>query len=257
MTDTESTNAELPVEIPPRTVEEQELVDELLHGPSLSKPPKFSSPAPGAIAPAESVKDHDLWVARLRATFGGFSNTAATELLGSLVNLETAAGGTDLVAKADKMAALVHGIGPRDPLEAMLATQMVAVHAALMACHQRAALRDQSYERTEINLRHATKLGNLFVSQMQALDKHRNRGQQSVKVEHIHINGGQNVIASQIARREGDTENGRQQPYALSPEALAHAPDAPVWCPDSEGGAMPGTGSQRKDPMPNARRRQG
>src|ERR1022692_393068 len=51
----------------------------------------------------------------------------------------------------DYVAAALHGIGPKDSLEGMLAVQMVAAHTMAMECLKRAALPDQMDFGVEVN----------------------------------------------------------------------------------------------------------
>ncbi len=60
MSDPDSPPDKMPVEIPPRTVEEQALIDHVLKRPRLNRPVVFSSPGKGQIAPGENVKDVEL-----------------------------------------------------------------------------------------------------------------------------------------------------------------------------------------------------
>lgn len=91
----------------------------------------------------------------------------------------------------------MRSIKPTDSLERMLAVQMVSMHHAAMECLRRASLEDQTKEARESNLNQATKLTGLFTRQMEALDKHRGKGQQKVTVEHVHVeSGGQAVVGS-------------------------------------------------------------
>ncbi len=46
----------------------------------------------------------------------------------------------------------VHGTAPHDEIEAMLAVQMVATHAAVMECFRRAMARDQIFQARQGNL---------------------------------------------------------------------------------------------------------
>lgn len=89
----------------------------------------------------------------------------------------------------------VAGIQPQDTIEAMLATQMAGIHNATMEALKRAARPDQPSEFRQANLNQATKLSRTFTAQMEALNKHRGKGQQKVTVEHVHVHeGGQAIV---------------------------------------------------------------
>ena len=89
------------------------------------------------------------------------------------------------------------GISPQDESEGMLAAQMVACHNAAMECFRRAMIKDQTYEGRQQNLSFANKLTRTYALAMEALDKHRGKGQQKVTVEHVHVHqGGQAIVGN-------------------------------------------------------------
>ena len=65
------------------------------------------------------------------------------------------------------------GIKPRDTLEGMLATQLVACHNASMESHRRAMLREQTFEGRHENLNQANKLSRTYAVLLDALNRHR------------------------------------------------------------------------------------
>lgn len=88
-------------------------------------------------------------------------------------------------------------IGPRDAVEGMLATQMFATHNAVMECHRRAMIPDQSFEVQTVLRAQAAKLSKSYAALVQAFDKHRGRGKQTVRVEHVHVHeGGQAIVGN-------------------------------------------------------------
>ena len=101
------------------------------------------------------------------------------------------------VAKANGSLAMLHGINPRDALEGMLATQMVAVHNMTMEMSKRAMLDEQTVEGVNSGINRATKLMRTFTAQMEALQKYRTNGQQTIQVQHVQVNdGGQAIIGN-------------------------------------------------------------
>lgn len=106
---------------------------------------------------------------------------------------------------AQKRAALVAmaGIAPRDEVEGMLAAQMVACHAAAMECYRRANLPNQTHEGRQQNLNYAAKLSRNYALHMEALDKHRGKGQQTVRVEHVTVNAGGQAIVGHVEHSPG------------------------------------------------------
>jgi hypothetical protein len=98
--------------------------------------------------------------------------------------------------------ALVQGIKPTDDVERMLAAQMVATHTGAMECLRRAAVEGQTFAGRDLNLKHAAKFLTIYARQVEALDKHRGKGQQKVTVEHVQIESGAQAVVGNV--RTGD-----------------------------------------------------
>jgi hypothetical protein len=91
--------------------------------------------------------------------------------------------------------ALLQGIKPTNEIEGMLATQMVATHSAALECLRRAMISSQTFAGFEQSLKHAAKLMSIYARQIDALNKHRGKGQQKVTVEYVNVKaGGQAVV---------------------------------------------------------------
>ena len=106
---------------------------------------------------------------------------------------------------------------PKDALEGMLVAQMIAAHNAAMECVRRAQLPNQTFEGSEQNMKHAAKLMGVFTRQVEALDKHRNRGQQKITVEHVTVNAGGQAIVGNIGAAQ-------TPPQPADPLALSYDP---------------------------------
>lgn len=80
-------------------------------------------------------------------------------------------------ARQDRVCAAVTAlcdIAPRDAIEGMLATQMVAVHSAALDCLRRAADPVSGDRARDVDLRHAARLLNVFHRQTRIRDDRRN-----------------------------------------------------------------------------------
>ena len=98
-------------------------------------------------------------------------------------------------------------------LEGMMAAQLVAAHNAAMECYRRAMLGEQTFEGWRENLAQANKLSRTFATLLEALNRHRGKGQQKVTVEHVHIHsGGQAVVGVVEPRGGGIARNRRNNP---------------------------------------------
>ncbi len=102
--------------------------------------------------------------------------------------------------------AAIHGIGPRDTLEGLLAVQMVATHNAGMEMLRRAMVPDQTMEGCNAAVNRATKLLRTFTAQMEAFNRHRGKGQQKMMVEHVHVHRGGQAIVGQVNRDKAKGE---------------------------------------------------
>src|SRR5258708_14818748 len=87
------------------------------------------------------------------------------------------------------IAALI-GIGPKDELEGMMAAQLIAAHNAAMECYRPAIHGEHAFEGRRENLSQADKLSRTYATRLEALERHRGRGQQQVTVEHVHVHSG-------------------------------------------------------------------
>ncbi|CAH0132692.1 hypothetical protein SRABI05_00086 [Agrobacterium fabrum] len=114
------------------------------------------------------------------------------------------------VAELNAAIALVAGIEPRGHLEAMLAFQMATVHVLSMR-HARFMVASETIEQLDLQERVVNKLMRTFTSQMEALRKHRNGGNQKVVVEHVYVGeGGQAIIGNVTHGGRGRNKKGAQ-----------------------------------------------
>ena len=93
-------------------------------------------------------------------------------------------------------------IEPRDGLEGLLASQMVACHNQSMRLLAR-SLNSEYLPQKELYLNLANKLLRTFAAQMETLKKCRSGGQQKVIVEHVHVNRGGQAIVGAVNQRGG------------------------------------------------------
>lgn len=143
------------------------------------------------------------------------------------------------------------GIAPNDELEGMMAAQLIAAHNAAMECYRRAMIGEQTFEDRRENLAQANKLSRTYAALLEALNRHRGKGQQKVTVEHVHVHsGGQAVVGVVGTPGGGDRAKSEDQPHA---KQIAHAPQPTMWREDTVREPMPIAGDAER-PLPNARR---
>ena len=102
--------------------------------------------------------------------------------------------------------AALAGIGPKDELEGMMAAQLLAAHNTAMECYRRAMLEEQTFEGRRENLNQASKLSRTWATLLEALNKHRGKGQQKVTVEHVHVHPGGQAVVGNVERPGGGGE---------------------------------------------------
>ena len=89
---------------------------------------------------------------------------------------------------------LMKELAPRDSIEALLCSQMVAIHTALVDVSWRLR-KSGTMEQFGIYEKASNRLARTFATQMEALNKHRRKGTQKVVVQHVNVeNGGQAVV---------------------------------------------------------------
>ena len=140
-------------------------------------------------------------------------------LLGQLLNAskekEASETGTNF------MLSVIKGIEPRDQTEAMLASQMAAVHMASMTFARRLA-HVETISQQDSASNAFNKLTRTFAAQMSALKDYRSKGEQKMTVQHVHVaEGGQAIVGNVNAPAEGV---GLPKKPEVQPQALGYAP---------------------------------
>jgi hypothetical protein len=115
----------------------------------------------------------------------------------------------------------------------MMAAQLLAAHHAAMECHRRAMIPEQPAQARQDCLNQANKLSRTYTTLLEALNRHRGKGQQKVTVEHVHVhNGGQAIV--------GNVEGGGTRTKTENqPHALGYAPGETLRGEDAEREAVP------------------
>jgi len=147
--------------------------------------------------------------------------------------------------------AALAGIEPKDELESMMAAQLIAAHNAAMECYRRAMIGEQTFEGRSENLTQANKLSRTYATLLEALNRHRGKGQQKVTVEHVHVHaGGQAIVGAVAAPGGGDARKTEEQPHARQ---IAHKPEPPLRSPHAARDPL-SVPRDAERPVQNARR---
>jgi hypothetical protein len=197
-------NTELPAPIPPRTPEEETLVAAWKGAPRLAHPPKFKREPNGKIGLMSA--DKELANARLDRVFCGVDSDHATHLVSLIAGT---LGISDHVQAGDLAVAMVHAIGPRDPVEAILAAQMVATNDVAMEMLRRARIAEQPSDIVDQCVLRATRLMRTFTAQVATLKDYRSKGHQTMTVQHVNVSdGGQAIVGGGVTLQKGASGGG-------------------------------------------------
>ena len=105
----------------------------------------------------------------------------------------------------------------------------------------------------------ATKLLRTYTTQLEAIAKIKRGGEQTVRVEHVHVYPGGQAIVGAVSNRKveggGVDENENQAYGALDPRTLTAAPGAALLGPNPVGDALSETRGERQEALPPPRRR--
>ena len=156
------------------------------------------------------VKDKNKFLQQARETTGTEDIDFFETLLMQVGNINSNMQ-EDQVRLANFSSAYLHGLKPRDQLEGILFAQMAGTHNLIMEYMRRAIRREQTLEAAEEYTNRANKLMNLFLRQIETLEKYRGKStQQKVIVEHVHVEEGGKAIVGNIegsTRGEGDAKH--------------------------------------------------
>ena len=118
-------------------------------------------------------------------------------LLTQVVNAQWRPDSAELTQQVEATRAAMMGMKPRDALEGMLIGQLIAIHNAAMECCRRAMIPGQTFEGRREALNQANKLSPTCAALTEALDRHRGKGQQRIRVEHVNVHaGGQAIVGA-------------------------------------------------------------
>jgi hypothetical protein len=149
--------------------------------------------------------------------------------------------------QVEAMLVAMSGMEPRDVFEGMLIAQAIATHNAVMECHRRAMIPEQSFEGRRENLNQANRLSRTFAALSEALDRHRGKGQQRITVEHVNVQAGGQAIVGAVTSGVRSNQSSQEQTRAM-PE-ITHEPIIPMRSPDPEWRTVSVPASARKAPV--------
>jgi hypothetical protein len=98
----------------------------------------------------------------------------------------------------------VAALAPRDGMEVMLCSQLVALHSQSMEFLRRGILSQQTTNGVDRNVNRATKLLRSFATITECLRTYRGGGQQKMTVEHVTVQAGGQATVGTVNRGEGN-----------------------------------------------------
>jgi hypothetical protein len=181
--------------------------------------------------------DKPVAAALMAYTLGTGDGAFCDGMLKQLVNV--AGRGNTLEAEdLNFVVSMVRGIAPKDPTEALLATQMAAIHNVTMRAARQLA-HAESIDHQDSASTMLNKLARTFTAQIEALKKYRASGEQTIKVQHVTVNdGGQAIV--------GNVNTGGRVP--TKSEGQSHEPDRTA----EPGSALRGHIEAVRLPLPGA-----
>jgi hypothetical protein len=148
-----------------------------------------------------------------RQTFG----TTDSDLSGRLLLQVNLASPNDLREDHEGInasLAALHAIAPRDGLEGMLATQMVAMHNHAISWLGKTKQSGLPEEVIDAYVNRANKCMRTFAMQYSALHKGRRSGSESMVVEQVHVHEGAQAVVGQVGQQGSikDSEEENERP---------------------------------------------
>jgi len=131
------------------------------------------------------------------ARTGEFADRIIAQAAGALVSPKPKSADVRVI---EGFAAITE-MAPQNATEAMLATQMFAVHEAALLFLRRAP-NDEYHTAADADVLRAVRLMRVFTEQLAAMERLKGRaGQQKVTVEHVHVHEGGQAIVGAVAAR--------------------------------------------------------
>ena len=116
----------------------------------------------------------------------------------------------DARQKVDQLLSTMCEIDPQDGYEGKLIGMMLVTYHHAMDCFRKAEI-NASNVNVYLGLQsQGIKLMRLYTQQLEALDRHRNKGKQRITVEHINVGKGGKAIVGNISQG-GGVRNGKRK----------------------------------------------
>lgn len=223
------------------------------------RPPKIETiyQGPNALGISSPHSDAEGWGVQMMEAFGVDSYAVVERLMMGAGQVAPQGGVTsqedaeEAQRRSSGALAFVASMQPKSTIEATLSLQMLAAHEASMKmsghlhnCTTREGLSDYS--------RMMNQTMRTFAAQVEALAKLRSGGKQQVEVRYVYVDARTQTVVNE-GGGGGAPFGNREQPHAPGTLGVPFAPGLPVWGEDAGRDAVPVTGGQRAEAMPDAR----
>lgn len=81
-------------------------------------------------------------------------------------------------------------------------------------------IQGQGIEARDVNLKHAEKLMAVYTKQIEALNKHRGKGQQKITVKHVNVEAGGQAIVGNVEARKPASVSKEEIPVLEQPNEM-------------------------------------
>ena len=172
-----------------------------------------ASAVPQETKPATEVQKTDRaeLIAQCEESLGTITGVKSGKLALRLVSqVAMQFSGSDNFERLSAAMEMIAELKPDNITEAMLASQMIAVHETALVFLRNATADGQTAEGRDAHTHRAVRLKRLFIEQLEAMAKLKGKtGQQKVVVEHVHVNaGGQAIVGAVTTAPKGHGEGG-------------------------------------------------
>ena len=114
-------------------------------------------------------------------------------------------------------------------------------------------INDQTFESRRENLSQGNKLSRTYAVLLDALNRHRGKGQQKVTVEHVHVHSGGQAIVGAVESSRGSATTRRESGNPYDARQITHAPQPALPSKNAEP-ELVSSACDAERPMSDARR---
>lgn len=151
-----------------------------------------------------TLASYELAFASFSAATGSADMGFASMIQSQIINALFKGKDDNNVDTINSINAVLLSLNPKDEFEGMLCSRLIVLHDQYMEFMRRTTFNGQTDAGIDLNINRSTKLMRLYNETLDALNKHRRKGEQKVTVQHINVReGGQAIVNGQLNQGEG------------------------------------------------------